>query len=273
MANKRTARSAQVIATRWVTPDLLRVTFGGADVGSLEPEFTDSYIKLLFPPAGAPYAWPFDPEQIREQFDRALWPVTRTYTIRSLDRAAQTMEVDFVVHGDTGLAGAWAKNARAGDSIGFLGPGGAWSPDPAADLHVLVGDEAAMPAIGAALDALGDRPAKVFVEVSGPDAEGGLPAGADITWVHRDGLPGHALVEAVRAAGVPDGDVRWFVHGVAEMIKDLRRFLFVDHGVAKDHVHISGYWRIGMTENDWQASKRDFVAEMEATEAVAQQGR
>lgn len=270
MAQKRMARSAQVVSKTWVTPDLIRVTFGGPGVESLpEPQFTDHYIKLLFPPAEAPYAWPFDPEQIREQYDKALWPVTRTYTIRSIDRATGTMDVDFVVHGDSGLAGPWAKNSEPGDEIGFMGPGGAWAPDQAADLHVLIGDEAAMPAIAAALAVLGDRPARVFIEVSGPDAEGGLPAGAPVTWVHRDGLHGHALVEAVRAAGVPAGNVRWFVHGVAEMIKDLRRFLFVDNQVPKEHVHISGYWRIGMTESDWQASKRDFVAEMEATEAAA----
>jgi len=52
------------------------------------------------------------------------------------------------------------------------------------------------------------------------------------------------------------------------MIKELRRFLFVDGGVDKKDVSISGYWRLGMTEDQWQSSKRDFVTELEELEAL-----
>ena len=85
----------------------------------------------------------------------------------------------------------------------------------------------------------------------------------------RDGAPyGARLAEAVRAGGVPDG-AAWFVHGVAEMIKDLRRFLFVEHKVPRADASISGYWRTGMTEDGWQSSKHDFVAAMETEESAA----
>ena len=60
-----------------------------------------------------------------------------------------------------------------------------------------------------------------------------------------------------------------FVHGVAEMIKDLRRFLFVELGLHRSDVSISGYWRSGMNEDGWQSSKHEFVAGMEAEEAAA----
>jgi len=33
-------------------------------------------------------------------------------------------------------------------------------------------------------------------------------------------------------------------------------------------VSISGYWRLGMTEDQWQSSKRDFVTELEELEAL-----
>jgi hypothetical protein len=56
------------------------------------------------------------------------------------------------------------------------------------------------------------------------------------------------------------------------MIRDLRRFLFVDGGVAKEDVSISGYWRLGMVEDEWQASKRDFNREIEEAEATATAG-
>lgn len=92
--------------------------------------------------------------------------------------------------------------------------------------------------------------------------------GVSMHWVHREGAThGTALSQAVRGAGIPDQRTSWFIHGVAEMIKELRRFLFVDGGVDKKDVSISGYWRLGMTEDQWQASKRDFVTELEELEA------
>lgn len=271
---RRQVRTATVVAKEQLTPDLVRVVLGGADVAALpELEFTDHYVKLLFPPEGADYTWPFDPEQLRAERPADQWPVTRTYTIRSVDRQAGTMALDFVVHGTAGLAGPWARHVEPGAGVGFFGPGGAWGPDAVADAHVLVGDEAALPAIAAAIDALppGAR-ADVFLEVADEHAELALgePETIAVRWVHRgDHAPGEALAAAVRAFGVPAGDINWFVHGVAGMVKDLRRFLFVESKVPRDRVSISGYWRTGLNEDGWQSSKRGFVQEMEAEEAAA----
>ena len=77
------------------------------------------------------------------------------------------MAIDFVIHGDEGLAGPWAAHAQPGDEISFMGPGGKWAPSADADAHLLVGDEAAIPAIAAALEALpADARASVFLEVA-----------------------------------------------------------------------------------------------------------
>ena len=70
---------------------------------------------------------------------------------------------------------------------------------------------------------------------------------------------------------VPARDLHAFVHGNAEMIKDLRRYLFLESGVDRANVSISGYWRTGQTEDDWQAGKRAFNEAMEAEEAAAEQ--
>lgn len=266
----RVMRTATVTGTERLTRDLVRVHLEGPDLTTIDPsEHTDRYVKLLFAPAGAAYDWPFDPDRIRDERPREQWPVTRTYTIRSLDPVAGRMALDFVVHGDEGLAGPWAAAARPGDGIGFHGPGGGWGPDSAADVHLLVGDESAAPAIAATLDALPhDARARVFLEVA--DATTHVPLrstpGIEVTWVHRDeagGRYGVALARAVREAGLPGGGVRAFVHGNADMIKDLRRYLFVEQGMPRDRVSISGYWRTGQDEDAWQAGKRDFVAAME----------
>ena len=166
---------------------MVRLHLVGDDVQALpDLTLTDHYVKLLFPPAGADYRWPFDPEQIRAERPAEEWPVTRTYTIRSLDRVSGELAIDFVVHGDAGLAGPWAAAVAPGESIGFHGPGGGYAPDPAAPTHLLVGDEAALPAIAAALDVLPeDASAEVFVEVA--DADHRIPlretSRTRLTWV------------------------------------------------------------------------------------------
>lgn len=269
---KRVIRTATVTKTERLTPDMIRVIFDGPELPELP--FTDHYVKILFPPAGADYVWPFDPEELRETRPAEQWPVTRTYTIRWYDPATRELAIDFVIHGDEGLAGPWAAKAQPGDEIGFFGPGGAYAPDATADAHLLVGDEAAVPAIAAALDKLGDdAQAMVFLEVADPEHEQPLriTGKTSVTWVHRNehGLGyGEALAQTVQATELPAGNLHGFIHGNAEMVKSLRRFLFVDKGIERSKVSISGYWRTGHTEDRWQATKREFNSQMEAEEGV-----
>src|SRR3954454_23604798 len=197
----RGARVGEVVRVSRVTPHMIRVVLGGEGLAGFPVgEFTDHYVKLLFPPPGAPYGVPFDVEQVRAELPQEHWPVTRTYTVRAWDPASGELTIDFVHHGDEGLAGPWAASARPGDRIQFFGPGGGYAPSPAADWHLLAGDESALPAIGAALTRLpAGVPATVVVEVAGPEEEqaelqGG--PGVELTWVHRHGEPGAALVSA-----------------------------------------------------------------------------
>ncbi len=269
----RRFRTATVRRTAWLTPDLIRIWFTGPELADLpELPFTDHYVKILFPPSGADYRWPFDAEELRRTAPPEQWPVTRTYTIRSFDRVAGELAIDFVVHGDEGLAGPWAARARPGEQIGFRGPGGAYAPDPSCDVQLLVGDEAALPAIAATLDRLpaGAR-AEVFLEVADAEHQLDLPAAdrSTVHWVHRGRQPyGRPLVDAVRERGLPEGRVQAFVHGNAAMIKELRRYLFVEQQLDRHRASISGYWRTGQNEDAWQSGKRDFVAAMEAEEAA-----
>ena len=103
-----------------------------------------------------------------------------------------------------GGAGA-AGRARCASSV----PGGGYAPDPAADWHLLVGDESALPAIAASLERMpAGAVVHAFVEVDGPAEEQKIatPDGVGVTWLHRGDRPvGEALVEAVTRAGVPAG--------------------------------------------------------------------
>lgn len=272
--HKRVVRHVEVVRKEVLTPEMVRVIFTGDDLQELpEMPFTDHYVKLIFAPAGANYRWPFDPDQIRETQPKELWPVTRTYTIRWFDATTNELAIDFVVHGDIGLAGPWAAGAKPGDKLGFNGPGGAWAPDLTADAVVLVGDESAIPAIAAALDSLPNgTPAEAFVEVRSADCEQPLRADEAITihWVYRGSEAyGVSLAAAVRSKPLPEGRLSVFVHGNASMVKDLRRYFFVEQRLSRTDVSISGYWRTDYTEDLWQSTKRDFMAQVEAEEAAA----
>ncbi|MFD9905347.1 siderophore-interacting protein [Streptomyces sp. NPDC059063] len=258
---------AQVVRTEWLTPHMRRVIVGGDGLSEFSAgEFTDHYVKILFAPEGVTYPEPFDIQRIREELPREQWPVTRTYTVRWWDPKARELALDFVIHGDEGLAGPWALRAEPGDTVRLLGPGGAYTPDPAADWHLIAGDESALPAIAAALEALPEgAEVRAFVEVEGPEEEQKIQTSAEVVWLHRAGRPvGQALVEAVRALDFPAGELQAFVHGEAGFVKDLRRVLRMDHQVPRERLSVSGYWRLGHNEDGWQASKREWNAQVEA---------
>lgn len=257
----RRAKLAVVRRTERVTPHMIRVVLSCdefVDNGS-----TDHYIKLLFLQPGVEYPDPLDMGLVREQLPSEHWPTMRTYTVRSWDDAAKELTVDFVHHGDEGIAGPWAAAAQPGDKLWFNGPGGGYAPQETAAWHLFVGDESALPAISAAIEALPPGAhAKVFVEVEDETEEQKFSGSGDVelTYLHRAGTTGErgdGLVKAVETLEFPAGDVQAFVHGEAGFVLRLRRHLFAERGLARDQVSLSGYWRLGKNEDGWQAEKAD----------------
>lgn len=271
---KRVVHTGRVDRVERLTPHMIRVVLGGEGLAAFDTEgFTDSYVKLLFPPPAPGDPEPYDIEAIRAERPRSEWPVTRTYTVRFWDPATRELTIDFVHHGDTGLAGVWAAGARPGDELRFLGPGGAYAPDAEADVHLLVGDESALPAIAAALENLpeGAR-AYAFIEVEDASEEQKQATGENVhvRWLHREGATvGSALVPALRDWEFPSGDVQAFVHGEAGFVRELRRILRVERGMGKDRLSVSGYWRLGRDDEAWRAAKAEWNKSVEAEEAAA----
>ncbi|GAB2681272.1 siderophore-interacting protein [Nocardia goodfellowii] len=252
MARPRITLAVQ--STVRLTDHLIRVNLGGPNFASFQPNgFTDTYVKLVFPqPDGE---------------------VVRTYTVRSIDQAAQEIAIDFVYHGDEGVAGPWAAAAQPGDAIELMGPGGAYAPRADADWHLLAGDESALPAIAAACSALpADAVGRVFVEVGGPADELVIekPENVELTWVHRgDAAPGEKLSAAVRAEPWLDGQVHVFIHGEAKAVMhELRPYIRKERGVPAEWASsISGYWRRGRTEEGFRQWKSE-LAEQEKTRSA-----
>ncbi|TNM69210.1 siderophore-interacting protein [Streptomyces sp. NP160] len=261
-----------MVRTERLTPTLVRVVLGGPGLdGFRSADGTDAYVNVAIPPAGAPYGAVFDPRALREAgLPREQLPARRRYTVRSWDADARELAIDFVVHGDAGVAGPWAASAEPGDVLVFEGPASGYRPDPAAAWHLMLGDESALPAVAASLEALPtDATAVVRLVCDGPEHEVPLsaPAGTDLVWLHRthdDERDAALLLEATRALEWPDGTVHAFVHGEAEEIRAVRRHLLLDRGLERSEMSCSPYWRRTMTDEAWRSVKRDFVAAMDA---------
>ncbi len=71
---------------------------------------------------------------------------------------------------------------------------------------------------------------------------------------------------AVRELEFPPGTVHAFVHGEASFVRQLRRLLRVERSVPREWLSISGYWRKGLDDEGWRATKADWNRQVEADE-------
>ncbi|MBU8819416.1 siderophore-interacting protein [Mycolicibacterium goodii] len=286
----RPIHTFSVVRREELTPHMVRLVLGGNNqgggtgFGTFKPsEFTDSYVKFVIVPEGVDVSALPQPLTLDsfQDLPEAQRPTVRTYTVRDVDEQRGEISVDFVVHGELGIAGPWAAAATPGQPAYLMGPGGAFSPDPAADWYLFAGDEAAIPAISTALEALPDNAiGNVLIEVAGPDDELELkaPAGVEIKWIYRGGRADlvpedragdHApLIDAVKETPWLPGQVQVFIHGEAQAVMhNLRPYIRKERGIeAKWAASISGYWRRGRTEDTFRQWKAELAkAEAEAT--------
>lgn len=275
----RPIHTFEVVRSERLTPHMIRLVLGGGFETFTPSEYTDSYVKIVLPRSGTDVSAlpvPLTLDSFKELPDQ-YQPVVRTYTVRRVDHERGEISIDFVVHGEHGVAAPWASSVEPGDPAYLMGPSGAYAPEPDADWHLLAGDEAALPAISTALEALPPNAiGYVFIEVAGPDDEVHLvaPDGVQIRWIYRGGRADlvpeeqagdHApLIAAVREALWLPGQVQVFIHGEAQAVMhNLRSYVRKERGVDAKWASISGYWRRGRTEETF----RQWKAELAKAEA------
>jgi NADPH-dependent ferric siderophore reductase len=261
----RTPRVISVLETEQLTPSMRRIVFGGDDLAGFElGPFTDSYVKLQVPPAGADYEAPFDLTELRARLPADQLPRTRTYTVRDWDPREQRLTIDFVVHGDEGIAGPWARAAQRGDTLQFLGPGGGYAPEPEADWHLFVGDLSVIPAIGASLPHIpAGHPVRVLIQLDHEEDIQAFdsPGQLEVTWLR--GGDEEIVVNALRELDFPAGHFDAFVHGEASAVRAVRKHLLVERGLSPV-LSASGYWKRTLTDEGWREAKREWNRLVEA---------
>ena len=251
-----------VTRTEDLTPGLRRIWFHSDDLSAFDRStHTDRYVKLVFAKDGQPLPDPVDVRAMRRDgVPEELLPAVRTYTALFPDVAAGTVAIDFVVHGDEGVAGPWAARAEPGQILQANGPGGGYRPDPTADWHLLVGDESAVPAIASALPELGPEPT-VRLLLAVPDATHEVPLSLGPDQPVRYVTDPAELVTAVRELRWLPGRVQVFAHGEAQAIMHgVRPYVLKERRVPRADASISGYWRQGRSEDAFRVWKQELAA-------------
>lgn len=269
---------AEVVEARRVTPNMVRVRFGGPElaawVSSGDP---DERLTLAFPGPGrripprpriAGGAWHFDDSPEPEQ---------RSYTVRRT--GAGTLDVDFVVH-EGGVASTWAMSAAPGDVVGLSQAGGWYRRPPGATSVYLIGDATALPALGRIAEELhAEVHAHAIVEVATADDVQELPSAATLTttWLTGSGmgLAPSRLPGAVRSLELPDDGVYVWAAAETSATRAIRKHLRHDRGLPNSAMTVIGYWRT--RKEDWlqryEPAKPDLRRRRDALEASGLTGQ
>ncbi len=220
-----------VTDTKLLTPNMRRITVEGEALGSFEVPMPAQWLKIVLPK---------EVGKVQE---------SRAYTIRRFYPGWRTMEIDFVLHGDTGPASSWVQRVEIGDVVHLGSPRGGYRINPFACWRLLAGDETALPAIASILDVLpdDDKPTWVVVEV---------PTTADIQSLHCYGATkalwnardsshpvGRLLSKALDGLSLPSGPGEIFLAGEATVVRMMKQLLTLR--VPQAGLQAKGYWQLG----------------------------
>ncbi len=219
-------RELQVLRVETLSPHFKSVTFGGEALADFISASFDDHVKFMLDADGAE-------------------PVRRDYTPRRYDATAGELTIEFALHGE-GRTAQWAAQAAPGQRATIGGPRGSFIIPTDYAWHLLVGDEAALPAINRRLDELptGTR-AIVVIQVADAADRRELRSAADLSvqWVPDS----DTLLDAVRALELPPGEGYAWCAGEASAMASLRRLLVEGKGLDRRAMRVAAYWKRGAT--------------------------
>ena len=232
-------RELVVTHQEFITPNMIRVTLGGAEISSIPEKHEGGYVKLIYPKADG-----------RDM---------RTYTIRH--QRVNEIDLDFVAHQDGGPASSWAMNAKPGDAILVGGPGPAKLPSTTADWHIFAGDMTALPAISVNLESLADdaKGYAVIEVMSEQDIQPvKSPAGVEVKWVinPNPGIDSEFLYNHIKDLPWLEGEAAAWAACEFSSMKVLRQYFKVEKAISKENLYLSSYWKLGINEEEHKVVKR-----------------
>lgn len=249
---------ARVARTAQVSPHMIRVTLEGENVSTIPAHGFDQWVRLFLPnPEGST-----DYSRVPQGFGLAgalkylttssgKRPPVRSYTIRELRAEDGELDIDFVSHGDMGIAGPWARRARDGEQVMMIDQGRGFDLLPGAASVLLVGEESALPAI---MGILRDLPrsttgtALIEIPEAADEQPHEAPSNMAVRWLPREdpqGRPGVLALEALRGLRPAQGaELQAYLAGEQALVAEGRRHL-VAQDVPKKRIEFTGYWKFG----------------------------
>ncbi|MFF7942042.1 siderophore-interacting protein [Nocardia gamkensis] len=228
---------------------LLVKAWGGNDyrltVTSTE-HVTDKYVRLGFTAGGLLADHPVHPTQ----WVRCWFPDNesgklqqRGYTLVDQDPDGDRFAIEFALH--DGLAARWAQNASVGDELDVSVLGSNFQlPEATPGEYLIFGDTASLPAINSLLDAIGDTPARVWLEWQ-HESDTTIPLRNKphhrVTWLQRID-DGRLLREAAQELTCPADAFAWVAcdgHTTRSIVKSFK----TTHNLPKTAIKSQAYWK------------------------------
>jgi len=177
--------------------------------------------------------------------------IRRRYSIRRVDTTENAVDLH-VITDTTGPGARWARALRVGDEVEAIGPRGKITLAEGVDWHLFLGDDVAVPAISAMVEALpeGGRAIVVADIVSSADEtkiDPRHPVDVDWTWRHRGHNPAGdptPLLSAAADLNLPAGVGHAYVFAEAAVVNMCRDKL-AERGFAPERISPKAYWGRG----------------------------
>lgn len=214
-----------VTSTEQITDKFVRI---GVDLGGLladHPVHPTQWIRLWIPDA--------DSDKLHH----------RGYTLVDPNPETDTAYIDFALH--NGPAADWARRAEPGDPLDATVLGSDFQlPEQTPSEYIIFGDTASLPAINSLLDAIGDTPARVWLEWQ-YESDQTIPVRNkphhQLTWLQRvdDGrLMREAALEISCAA-----DAFAWVACCGQTTRSIVKTLKGQHALPKTAIKSQAYWK------------------------------
>lgn len=236
MSDKQPTRGFQGALLKLLRAGDYRLTVTG------RREISEHYLRLSFEAGGMLTDRPLHPTMwIRMWFPDGEKLHQRGYTLVDPNPESDTVDVEFALH--DGVASRWAQNARPGDTIDVTVLGSNFTlPQPRPAGYVIVGDTASLPAINSLLEAIGDTPARVFLE-AGHEDDKQLPVArrADVVWVDRKNA-GESLLEAVTSSAFDAADHFGWVACDNRITRAVSKVFRENYRIPRKSIKAQAYW-------------------------------
>lgn len=232
------SRGIQGLVLRALGADDYRLTVTG------KQEITDNYLRVSFNAGGLLGHHESHPTQwIRMWIPNGDKLQQRGYTLVDPDVANDSFDVEFALH--DGPAADWAVSAEIAEKIDATVMGSKFAiPSPSPSEYLIFGDPASLPAINSLLAAIGDVPARVWLEWQ-HESDQKLPiktrSATTVHWLER-GTKGQAIRDSASRLVCASDAFGWVAcefHTTRDITKSLKNI----HKLPKASIKAQAYWK------------------------------